>query len=132
VLLEHCYLPTLFSPFVLAASKVATLLIVESPATALPMSLRKWPTVTMLPGVARSNVQVLLQHWTLAVVELLSLFSSKLQQASPRLFQVYVPLGSWSIVPMLCALEQGVLPPLRTLQSFRPVGASAPVDQLRL
>jgi hypothetical protein len=68
--------------------------------------------VTMLPEVARSNVQVLLQHWTIAVVELLSLFSSRLQQASPRLFQFYVPPGYWCIVPVLCALEQGVLPPL--------------------
>jgi hypothetical protein len=72
----------------------------------------------MLTRVSQFDAQVLLQHWILAVGVLPSLFPSRLQQASPRLFPVYVMPGPWRVPPAFFVLEQGVLPPLRNLHSF--------------
>jgi hypothetical protein len=86
----------------------------------------------MLPGVVLFDSQVLLRHWILEVGVLPSLFPARIHQASPRIFLVYVPPEPWCISPMFFMLEQGVLPPLRTMHSFHPTRASTPVDQLRL
>ena len=106
MILEHCYLPTLFSPSAPATFEVAAMLLADSATTTLPTSLHEWTTITMLPGVARYDVEVLLQHKTLAVVVLLSLFPTRLQQASPRLFPVSTPPRPWHIAPVSYVLGQ--------------------------
>jgi hypothetical protein len=86
----------------------------------------------MLPRVSRYDVQDILQHWTPTFVVLPSLFPDRLHQASPRLFLVSSLPGPWRNSIVVYVLGQGVLPPLRTMHSFWPIGAFAPVDQLRL
>jgi hypothetical protein len=112
VLLEHCCLPSLSSPFSPVAFKVVALLLAEFSTTALPNAQHEWPIVTMLLGETQLDALALLHHWLRAVGVRTSKYPTRIQQAFLGLAPVYALPRSLHILLIFYMFSQEALPPL--------------------